>query len=154
MVTGVKDGTEISPQQVGHVLICGANSWLLRPDASDCHAEANAIAESAALGLCLAGATCYVSKEPCKDCFKLLAIAGIKRIVAPGPMESRLQKHVIGLGISEVVVNDTKKRKERRERLASKVRDWAQVYQLRYEKKNNNLNLDERIEINWQRNAR
>jgi dCMP deaminase len=45
------------------------------------HAEANACAQAARNGVCTDGATAYISAHPCWSCFKLLAQAGIKRIV-------------------------------------------------------------------------
>ena len=45
------------------------------------HAEANAIADAARRGVALEGATAYVTALPCWLCFKLLAQAGIMRIV-------------------------------------------------------------------------
>lgn len=45
------------------------------------HAEANAIASAARRGVCVDGATAYVTHYPCLNCFKLLANAGIVRIV-------------------------------------------------------------------------
>lgn len=45
------------------------------------HAEANAIVQAARLGAALGGATIYVTASPCLSCFKLIANAGIKRVV-------------------------------------------------------------------------
>lgn len=45
------------------------------------HAEANAIADAARRGARLEGATAYVTALPCWLCFKLLAQAGIRRVV-------------------------------------------------------------------------
>jgi hypothetical protein len=45
------------------------------------HAEANAIAQAAAHGVRIEGASMYVTASPCWNCFKLLANAGIKRVV-------------------------------------------------------------------------
>ena len=45
------------------------------------HAEANAIALAARRGTALAGATAYVNTYPCWPCFRLLATAGIARVV-------------------------------------------------------------------------
>ena len=46
------------------------------------HAESNAVAQAARRGVRLDGATCYVTASPCFICLKLLAQAGIIRIVA------------------------------------------------------------------------
>ena len=45
------------------------------------HAEANAIIQAAKNGVMIDGATIYITASPCWNCFKLIANAGIKRIV-------------------------------------------------------------------------
>ncbi|MCX7896107.1 MAG: dCMP deaminase family protein, partial [Thermoanaerobaculum sp.] len=45
------------------------------------HAEANALIQAARHGVRIEGADCYVTASPCWECFKLLANAGIRRIV-------------------------------------------------------------------------
>lgn len=45
------------------------------------HAESNAIAQAARNGTKIDGAEIYVTASPCFNCFKLIANAGIKRIV-------------------------------------------------------------------------
>ena len=45
------------------------------------HAEANAIAQAASNGTRIDGAGIYVTASPCWGCFRLIANAGIKRIV-------------------------------------------------------------------------
>jgi dCMP deaminase len=45
------------------------------------HAEANAIVQAARSGVRIEGADAYVTASPCWGCFRLLANAGIKRIV-------------------------------------------------------------------------
>ncbi|HSC89219.1 MAG TPA: deaminase, partial [Polyangiaceae bacterium] len=45
------------------------------------HAESNAIVQAAQNGVRLEGATLYVTASPCFNCFKLVAAAGIQRIV-------------------------------------------------------------------------
>lgn len=46
------------------------------------HAELNAIAHAAKIGININGATLYCKVMPCFTCLKVLLIAGIKRIVA------------------------------------------------------------------------
>lgn len=46
------------------------------------HAEANALAQAAKMGLSCDGATVYCLMEPCLDCTKLMINVGIKRILA------------------------------------------------------------------------
>jgi dCMP deaminase len=45
------------------------------------HAEANAIIQAARTGATIDGSTIYTTASPCWPCFKLIANAGIKRIV-------------------------------------------------------------------------
>ena len=45
------------------------------------HAEANAIIQAARNGVRIEGAWIYVTASPCFSCFKMIANAGIKRIV-------------------------------------------------------------------------
>ena len=45
------------------------------------HAEANAIVQAAKNGTSIEGADIYVTASPCWNCFKLIANAGLKRIV-------------------------------------------------------------------------
>ena len=45
------------------------------------HAEANAILQAARNGVRIEGADIYTTASPCWPCFKLIANAGIKRIV-------------------------------------------------------------------------
>ena len=49
--------------------------------ASVIHAELNAIVQAARNGTRIEGAECYVTASPCWNCFKVLANAGVKRIV-------------------------------------------------------------------------
>lgn len=45
------------------------------------HAEANALIQAARNGVAIDGATIYTTASPCWPCFKLIANAGIRRIV-------------------------------------------------------------------------
>lgn len=45
------------------------------------HAEANAILQAARNGVGIDGATIYTTASPCWPCFKLIANAGVRRIV-------------------------------------------------------------------------
>ena len=45
------------------------------------HAEANAILQAARHGMRIEGADIYVTASPCWDCFKLIANAGIGRVL-------------------------------------------------------------------------
>ena len=45
------------------------------------HAEVNAVAQAARSGIATRGATAFVNTFPCWQCFKVLAGAGIERVV-------------------------------------------------------------------------
>lgn len=49
------------------------------------HAEANAIAQAAMNGINIEGSTIYCTTQPCVYCSKLMANAGVKRIVYSEP---------------------------------------------------------------------
>ncbi|QOY54808.1 dCMP deaminase family protein [Candidatus Sulfurimonas marisnigri] len=51
------------------------------------HAEMNAIIWAARKGICVEGATIYVTLEPCSECSKNLIASGIIRIVYSKPYE-------------------------------------------------------------------
>ena len=65
------------------------------------HAEQNAIIQAAKNGVGIDGATCYTTASPCWPCFKMLANAGMKRIVfAEFYREERIFGIAEKLGIS------------------------------------------------------
>ncbi|RDV40004.1 deaminase [Bradymonadaceae bacterium TMQ3] len=45
------------------------------------HAEANAIIQAARNGVAIGGADIYITASPCWQCFKMIANAGIQRII-------------------------------------------------------------------------
>jgi dCMP deaminase len=45
------------------------------------HAEQNAVAQAAKLGISLDGATLYVTHQPCTICTKIIINAGIKKVI-------------------------------------------------------------------------
>lgn len=45
------------------------------------HSEVNSVIQAGKNGVCIDGATAYVTCAPCWNCFKVLVNAGIKRIV-------------------------------------------------------------------------
>lgn len=49
------------------------------------HAEANAVANAAAVGTSLDGCSLVVTKYPCHECAKLIINAGIRQIYTPKP---------------------------------------------------------------------
>ncbi len=125
-----------SSAAIGDVTLCTINSPLFGAFRSDCHAEANAVAASAASGLPLSGSSCYVSRAPCLACYKLLASAGVKRIIAPQPLDSPdCIASALALGIETVALRDTAERASRREALGRDNEDMARVRELREERK-------------------
>ena len=60
--------------EVGHLL---KNGHCIATE----HAERNAVANAAKVGICTNGAIAYVTHAPCWDCFKHLTSAGIKCII-------------------------------------------------------------------------
>lgn len=66
------------------------------------HAEANAIVQAAYMGTSIKDATLYVTSCPCWNCFKLLANAGLKRVVYLNPYGNdfaRVKKTAARIGI-------------------------------------------------------
>ena len=73
-----------SPEASDTRIICRSiNTALTEAFHSQCHAEANAVAACAAAGIPLRGASCYVTRAPCKECFRLLAMSQVARIICP-----------------------------------------------------------------------
>ena len=129
-------GRELPGAQMGEVELCTINSSLFGAYRSDCHAEANAVAESAARGVVLRGRSCYVTRAPCVACYKLLASAGVGRIVAPQPIDSPdCVASARALGIECVSVRDSPARSERREALGQSHEDMGRIQALREERK-------------------
>lgn len=70
------------------------------------HAEANALIQAARNGVAIDGATIYTTASPCWPCFKLIANAGIRRIVFGEfyrddrifDMAAQLGMELVGLG--------------------------------------------------------
>lgn len=62
---------------VGHLIIDGHCVRTL-------HAEQNALIQAALHGVSTAGATAYVTHQPCLTCAKMLINAGVKRVVYAG----------------------------------------------------------------------
>jgi dCMP deaminase len=60
--------------EVGHDLVNNSCARVI-------HAEAKAIANAARHGINLGGATIYVTASPCWPCMRLIATAGIRRVV-------------------------------------------------------------------------
>ena len=79
------------------------------------HAEANAVAQAAKMGININGASIYCTLSPCYTCFKLLATAGIKQIYYEYKYESKDKKRdkfwetqikKSGITIRQITVSD------------------------------------------------
>ncbi|MDF2532893.1 MAG: CMP/dCMP deaminase zinc-binding protein [Clostridia bacterium] len=59
------------------------------------HAEQNAIAQAAAHGIALQGATIYVTHQPCSLCAKLIINAGLSHIIYEGDYPDTLSAELL-----------------------------------------------------------
>lgn len=66
-------------------LLCSRRTGRKATDATDIHAEGDAICTAAKNGIALEGSTLYCTVICCSNCYGLVVAAGIKRIVTPGP---------------------------------------------------------------------
>jgi dCMP deaminase len=75
------------------------------------HAEANSVLQAARNGVRIDGADLYTTASPCWPCFKLLANAGIKRIVyGEFYRDERIFDVARRVGISLVDLSDARAR--------------------------------------------
>lgn len=59
------------------------------------HAEANAVAHAARLGIAVDGCTMYCTHSPCKACAQLVVSAGIRRYVYSTPYRDETGLHIL-----------------------------------------------------------
>jgi dCMP deaminase len=91
---------------------------------SDVHAEAAAVSDCARRGVALGGSAIYVTRAPCPKCYKLVAVAGVKRIVSPSDLETDDNvASARAFGIEVVRLEDSDRRAAWRDRLAAENRD-------------------------------
>ena len=129
-------GGDCTPEAVGTILLCIINTPLFGAHRSDCHAEANAVSECARRGEAFLGLSCFVTRSPCVACYKLLAAAGVRRIVSPQRFDSSdCAASAAALGIEVCCVLDTTARAAFREQLGSANEDMERVRALREERK-------------------
>lgn len=76
LATGYNGSVPGAPhcEEIGHLILDGHCIRTV-------HAEANAIADAARRGTATAGAIAYMTMKPCHSCLKLLAAAGIWKVV-------------------------------------------------------------------------
>lgn len=67
------------------------------------HAEQNAIAQAAQYGISVAGASLYVTHQPCTMCAKIVINAGIKRIIYSGDYPDKLSLELLNEAGIELV---------------------------------------------------
>jgi dCMP deaminase len=119
------------------VVVTAINAPMFGAHRSDVHAEALAVSECARRGIATAGLSCYVTRAPCLSCYKILATAGVRRIVCP---QSALPSDDCATsagyyGIEYVWVPDRPERAEERNARAAANTDYARVRELREERK-------------------
>lgn len=71
------------------------------------HAEQNAIIQAAYHGVTIAGSTIYATHQPCLTCAKMIANAGIRRIVFSGEYPDPLAREMLeqaGVTLERVAV--------------------------------------------------
>jgi dCMP deaminase len=68
------------------------------------HAEANAIAQAAKNGISTAGASIYVTLEPCLSCLKLIISAGIGEVFYETPYEGASSQYIRDLFTADHLV--------------------------------------------------
>lgn len=129
-------GGACAPEPVGTILLCTINTPLFGARRSDCHAEANAVSECARRGEAFQGLSCFVTRCPCVACYKLLAAAGVRRIVSPQRWDSSdCAASAAAMGIEVCCVLDTAARASVRDQLGSANEDMERVRALREERK-------------------
>lgn len=67
------------------------------------HAEQNAVVQAAVHGISIAGATIYVTHQPCSLCAKILVNAGINKIIVQGDYPDDLAREILDEAGVEVV---------------------------------------------------
>ena len=71
------------------------------------HAEANVLVQAARNGVNIAGAAIYITASPCWSCFKMIANAGLRRIVfGEFYRDERIFEFAAELGIALTLVGD------------------------------------------------
>lgn len=58
------------------------------------HAEQNALLQAAMIGIACAGATIYVTCQPCNNCAKMIINAGIERVIYEGDYPDEFSKEL------------------------------------------------------------
>lgn len=122
-------------KDTSRIVAVTVNTALSTPWHSECHAEANAVAACAARGVSMKGTCCYVTKAPCKACFRLLCMAGVSRIVCPQTIGETMRDTATRIGIEWVSIRDTKEEERARDAHAACFEDKERVRFMRKERK-------------------
>ena len=137
MVRNVRRGEgnrkyETMPAEL-EIIVRVVNAALLKPLFSDCHAEANAVSVCAATGTKLGeDVTCYVTKAPCSECFKLITMARIGRVVCPEPYTStQVQRCAERLKMEWIQIRSSRDEMKARDEHAAKFEDRERIQALR-----------------------
>lgn len=89
---------------VGHDLVqsMDADGKLAPNCVRTVHAEVNAVAQAARVGIPCMGATIYVNTFPCWTCMKVVVTAGVRRIVfdAEYRIDARVERAAMDAGVS------------------------------------------------------
>ena len=110
--------------QGGEVVATTINCGLFGDARSDVHAEAAAVSDCARRGVPLGGASIYVTRAPCPRCYKLVAVAGVCRVVSPTDLETEdCARSAKDFGMDVVKLRDTPDRARWRDDLAALHRD-------------------------------
>lgn len=117
------------------VIVEAINAPLYGEARSDIHAEAFAICDAARRGLSLDGASLYVTRAPCSRCYRLIAFAGIAKIVAPNAMADKDAISADALGIKYTILRDDNERACWRRELAERHRDEDAIRRARERRK-------------------
>ncbi len=67
------------------------------------HAEQNTIIQAAYHGVAIAGATIYVTHQPCLTCAKMILNSGLRRVVFAGEYPDQAARQVLEMGGVELV---------------------------------------------------
>ena len=143
-VRGIQQGTgqalvphELhNPLQPLAVVAQANNTALVKRFHSECHAEANAVSACCKLGTSLAGTTCYVTRAPCTDCYRLLVTAGVHRIVCPQcPVSTDCVQSVHDLQIEWIEMRESVESRHTRDVECKAHEDPELVQHLRKERK-------------------
>ena len=154
MVRNVRKGEgdrkyEKMPDEI-EIIVRVVNAALLKPLLSDCHAEANAVSVCAATGTKLGeDVTCYVTKAPCTECFKLITMARIGRVVCPEPYTSTpVQKCAERLNMEWIQLRSSREEMNARDAHAAQFEDRERIQKLRMIRKNRRARIQKEKAIN------